>query len=108
MSNKKLENRFVPTYVPNDLPWYERNRLMTWYEQVKCQGFLQNTDSHIQNLQILNFDIIDSNGKIYVDKLNQYQTIEHHEIMAYPPEIREQIMPSIFYAKRKRNSSRTF
>ena len=46
MSNKKVDNRFVPTYVPNDLPWYERNGLLTLYEQVKCQEFLQNTDSH--------------------------------------------------------------
>ena len=99
-SNKKVDNYFVPTYVPTDLPWYKRDGLMTSYEQVKCQGFLQNTDSHFQNVEILNFDIINSNWKIDVDKLKQYQTIDHHEIMAYPPEIREQIMSSIFRAKR--------
>ena len=100
MSNKKVDNRFVSTFVPNDLPRYQRDGLMTWYEQVKYQEFLQNTDSHFQNLHILSFDIINSNGKIDVDKLKQYQTIDHHEIMTYPPEIREQIMSSIFCAKR--------
>ena len=100
ISNKKVDNRFVPTFVPNDLPRYERDGLMTQYEQVKYQEFLQNIGSHFQNLHILNFDIINSNGKIDVDKLKQYQTIDHHKIMAYPPEIREQIMSSIFRAKR--------
>ena len=99
MSNKKFDNRFIPTFVPNDLPWYERDGLMTWYEQCKCQEFLENTDEHFQNLQILNFDMINSNGKIDDDKLKQYQTIDHHEIMAYPPELREEIMSSNFRAK---------
>ena len=83
-----------------DLLWHQRDGLMTWFELVQCQEFLQNTDSHFQNLQILNFDIINLNEKIDVDKLKQYQTIDHHEIMTYPPEIREQIMSSIFCAKR--------
>ena len=100
MSTRKVDNFFVPTYVPKDLPWLEHDELMTWYEQVKCQEFLQNTDSHFQNLQILNFDIIDSNGKIDVDKLKQYQTIYHHEIIAYLPEIRKQIISSVFRARR--------
>ena len=78
-----------------DLPWHQRDGLMTWYKLVQCQEFLQNTDSHFQNLQILNL-----NEKIDVDKLKQYQTIDHHKIMTYPPEIREQIMSSIFCAKR--------
>ena len=27
--NKKIDNKFVPSYVTNDLPWYERDGLMT-------------------------------------------------------------------------------
>ena len=46
--NKKVDNRFVPNYVPNNLPWHERDGLMTWYDQVKCQEFLENTDSHFK------------------------------------------------------------
>ena len=97
--SKKADNRFIPTFVRSDLPWYKRDGLMTWYEQCKCQEFLENTDEHFQNLQILNFDMINSNGKIDDDKLKPYQTIDHHEIMAYPSELREEIMSSIFRAK---------
>ena len=87
--SKKVDNRFIPNFVSNNLPWYERHGLDTWYEQGKCQDFLENTDNHFQNLQILNFDIINSNGKIDDNKLKQYQTCNHHEIMNYPPERRE-------------------
>ena len=98
--SKEVDNCFIPAFVPSDLPWYKRNGLMTWYEQCKCHEFLENTDEHFQNLQILNFDMINSNGKIDDDKLKQYQTIDHHEIMTYPLELREEIMSSIFRAKR--------
>ena len=64
MASKETDNQFIPSFVSNDLPWYEREGLNTWYEQGKCQYFLENTDNHFQNLQILNFDIIYSNGKI--------------------------------------------
>ena len=97
--SKKADNRFIPTFVRSDLPWYKRDGLMTWYEQCKYQEFLENTDEHFQNLQILNFDMMNSNGKIDDDKLKPYQTIDHHEIMAYPSELSEEIMSSIFRAK---------
>ena len=75
--NKKVDNRFVPNFVSNNLPWYERDRLMTWYDQVKCQEFFKKTDSHFQNLEIVSFDIIKSNGNLPEKKLKQYQTINH-------------------------------
>ena len=97
---KKVDNRFIPTYVPKDLPWYKCEGLLIWYDQNKCEEFLENTDEHFQNLQILNFDLINTNVKIDDDKLKQYQTINHHEIMGSPPQSIEQIMSSIFRANR--------
>ena len=64
LMNKKVDNCFVPNFVSNNLPWYERDGLMTWCDQVKCQEFLENTDSYFQNLEIINFDIIQSNGNL--------------------------------------------
>ena len=29
-------NKYVPEFIPSDLKWYERDGLMTWYDQVKC------------------------------------------------------------------------
>ena len=62
---------------------------------------MENTDDHFQNLQLLNFDVINPNGKIDYNNLKQYQTCNHHEIMNYPPERREQSLSSIFCADRK-------
>lgn len=40
----KPMNTYVPKFVPKDLPWYECDGLMTWYEQCKCKAFLRDTD----------------------------------------------------------------
>ena len=37
-------NAYIPKFVPKDLPWYERNSLMTWYDQGQCEDFLRDTD----------------------------------------------------------------
>ena len=42
----------------NNIPWYERDGLNTWYEQMKCNEFLEDTDNHFKNLEITNFDMI--------------------------------------------------
>ena len=73
---------------------------MTWYDQCKCQEFLDDTDAHFKNLKIINFDIINSKGKLPATKLKQYQTVNHQEILSYPPEIRDEITSSMFRVKR--------
>ena len=37
-------NNYVPEYVPENLPWYERDGLLTWYDQEKCKEFLEDPD----------------------------------------------------------------
>ena len=29
----EVDNTFMPQYVPNDLKWFERDGLETWYRQ---------------------------------------------------------------------------
>ena len=100
MVSKKVDNRFIPNYVANNLPWYKRDGLMTWYDEGKCRDFLENTDEHFETLKIINFDIINSNGQIDNKKLREYQTCDHQETMNYPPEKTEQIMSSMFRVNR--------
>ena len=45
-------------------------------------------------MKITNFDIIKKN--VCTEKLKQYQTLDHHKSMQYPPQLREQICSSIF------------
>ena len=73
---------------------------MTWYDEGKCRNFLKNTDEHSETLKIVYIDIINSNGQINNKKLRLYQTCDHHEIMNFAPEKREQIMSSMFCVNR--------
>ena len=73
---------------------------MTWYDQIKCDEFLEDLDAHFQKLQIVNFDIIDSKGNLSASKMKQYQTIKHSEILAYPQQKQDEILSSIFRMKR--------
>ena len=90
----KFDNKFIPKYVPNDLKWYERDGLDTWYLQNKCNDFLNDTDEHFKQIKIINFDMIKNN--VSTEKRKQYQTLDNLEIMHYPLQLREQICSSIF------------
>ena len=94
--SKKLDNHVVPRYIANDLPWYERDGLMKWYDQVKCQEFLEDTDKHFKNLNIVNFGIINSKGKLSESKMKQYQSVNHREILTYPSNLQDQILSLVF------------
>ena len=83
MMAKKIDNTYIPKFVPNNLPWYERDGLNTWYELNKCNDLLEDRVKHFENLQINNFDLIFNKNKPSSQKIKQYQTIDHKEIMAY-------------------------
>ena len=51
-------NSYVPNYVSNNLKWYERDSLSTWYDECKCQDFLRDADNHFKQGRVINFDII--------------------------------------------------
>ena len=36
---KKVDNAYVPKFVSNNIPWYERDGLNTWYEQMNVMKF---------------------------------------------------------------------
>ena len=69
--NKNVDNVFVPKFIPNNLKWYERDGLNTWYEQGKCQDFLDDLDSHFENLEIVYFALIHSKGNLPETKIKQ-------------------------------------
>ena len=88
------DNKFIPKYVPNDLKWYKKVGLDTWYLQNKCADFLMDTDKHFKKMKVVNFDMI--KNEVSQEKLKQYHLIDHQEIMHYPSHIREEIFSSIF------------
>ena len=97
----KFDSKFIPKYIPNDLKWYERDGLDTWYFQNKSNDFINDTDEHLKQMKITHFDIMKNN--VSKEKWKQYQTLGHHEIMHYPTQLLEQIFSLIF---RNRNISK--
>ena len=89
----EVDNKLIPKFAPNDLKWYERDGLDTWYLQNKCNEFINNTDTYFKRMKITNFDLIKND--VPKEKLKQYQTLDHDEIKQYPPQLREQICSSI-------------
>ena len=89
---QKVDNIFVQKFIPNDLKWYERGGLDTWYLEGKCKDFLENTDRHFEQMKIINFYILSVSKK----GLKQYQQIDHQMVMSYPAKERKEIFSSIF------------
>ena len=90
----EVDNKLFPKFVPNDLKWYERDDLNTWYLQNKCNEFINNTETYFKRMKITNFDFIKND--VPKEKLKQYQTLDHDEIKQYLLWLREQICSLIF------------
>ena len=88
------DDKFIPKYIPNDLKWYEKDGLETWYLKNKSNDFLTNPDEYFEKMNIVNFDII--KGNVSGEKMKQFNSIDHQEIMRYPREMREEIFSSIY------------
>ena len=92
----RCNNKYIPSYVPDNLKWFERDGLETWYKKNKCDEFLSNTDLHFEKMKVVNFDMIRNGDKMESKKIRQYQTIDHDEIKKYPKHLQQQITSSIF------------
>ena len=62
---KNFVNKCIPEYVPEDLPWYERDRLITYIDQMKYKDFISDPDAHVKNTQIINFQMIHANVEVH-------------------------------------------
>ena len=51
-AGKIFVNKYIPKYVPEDLPWYERNGLLIYIDQLKYKDFISDPDAHIKNTQV--------------------------------------------------------
>ena len=78
---------YVTHFVLNDIPWYERDRLMAWYNKCKCDHFLRDTDKHFKEVKIVNYDIIhrECRGEVVPKHLlKYYQTVNEGNVSEYP------------------------
>ena len=57
-AGKIFADKYIPKYVPEDLPWYERNGLLTYVDQWKYKEFISDPDTDVNNTKVVNFDMI--------------------------------------------------
>lgn len=103
MSSSNCTNNYIPEYVAQNLPWYERDGLMTWYDQIKCQEFLRNSDKHFKTGKIVNFDIISREAaaeKVLDNVLKKWETIQNERVSKYPKNDQETFLNSAFRTER--------
>ena len=89
MYKKKMNvaMKYVPGFVSNDVKWYERDGLLTWYDQMKYERFLQDVNNHFANIKIVNFEIINKwikGEEVSEWTLRNYQTVRKAEVFGYP------------------------
>ena len=78
---------YVTNFVPNDILWYERERLMAWYNKCKCDDFLRDTDKYFKEVKIVNYDIIhrEFRGEVVPKHLlKYYQIVNEGNVSEYP------------------------
>ena len=89
MYKKKMNvaMKYVPGFVSSDVKWYERDGLLTWYDQMKYERFLQDVNNHFANIKIVNFEIINKwikGEEVSEWTLRNYQTVQKAEVFGYP------------------------
>ena len=90
---------FVPivlfqNFVPDNLKWYKKDGLDTWYLKEKCDDFLRNSDSYFQNLKVINFDMI--RNELPDSNIKKYKTVDFEEIESFSDENKVEIKNSLF------------
>ena len=81
MSSNDGVNNYGPEFVPQDLPWYERDGLMTWYYE-----FLRYSENHFKTTKIINFDITRTevvDKKVPDEVLKKFHTIQNDMVSKY-------------------------
>ena len=97
------KNNYIPEYVSPNLSWYERDGLITWYNQRKCEEFLKNPKEHFDNTKIVNFGIIrrEAKGeKVPEDLLKKYQTVTDERTKQYPKKDQKNFLSDALKTKR--------
>ena len=71
ISQKDFANNCIPEYVPDNLPWYKTDSLITYIDKLKYDNFARSRDEYLANTEFVNFEM-------FYKKINE--TKVSHEI----------------------------
>ena len=98
------ENNYICNYVRDNLPWYERDGLLTYIDKLRYDKFLENPDKHFEETKIVNFDIIYKSIRVEKNPeqtIKDYQTVKDERVTSYPKEDQNKFLSSAFSTDRK-------
>ena len=73
--------KYIPVYVLDNVPWYERDGLPTYIDQLKYKKFCEDCDKHFENTQVINLDIMNHQfrGKLLRNPVQYYISFKKDE-----------------------------
>ena len=96
-------NRYIPEVVPENLPWNERDGLMTYIDQLKYKDFTSNPDTYLEKAEIINFDMIyvrcGCRPQQYSDKY--YQTVRASDVFKMSQKEKNKAVSACLRSERK-------
>ena len=102
-AGRNFANNYIPEFVPEDLPWYERDGLMTHIDQMKHKGFISDPGPYIKNTQIINFEMIytqrSGHARTHFDK--HYQTVTEKDVKKMPEKDKKNAVSACIRSTRK-------
>ena len=78
---------YIPPYIKDNLKWYEKEGLITYFQQREYQEFKKNRDAYINETKILNFDIIHHvcRGDKLEKTIKEHNTVKKERLKQMPP-----------------------
>ena len=102
-AGKIFASSYVPEYVLQDLPWYERDGLMTYIDQLKWKEFISDPDVAIRNTKIKNFEMIHAQCRgTHRTHSNEFcQTVRQKNVAKMPQKDRKKTVSVCLSSERK-------
>lgn len=72
--------------MPENLPWYERDGLMMYIDQMKYKEYSENKDQYLKNVEVVNFDMIHNpcSGIPLQNSETFYKTAKEKDLKKFP------------------------
>ena len=86
-------NGYFPQYTKENLKWYERDGLLTYYDLLKYKGRSRDSEKSLNNITVINVDITDNEWKGYrMGKTKkEYKAITSKYFKSYPEKEKEKL-----------------
>ena len=94
---------YIPPYIKDNLKWYEKEGLITYFQQREYQEFKKNRDAYINETKILNFDIIHHmcRGDKLEKTIKEHNTVKKERLKQMPPSEKYAAVAACFRSSNK-------